>query len=389
METVPEGDAIGRGRLARLAPLPWLLIGGLVVAAGVGVAVGMEHAWLASEPSGMWPANLFYDLFTGAVVGVLAIVGLIASARGSRRGRNLLAGILAFGVGWVGGDVFGPRWQGPRDVTGTFTLNLLVPAVATLTGRATCTTEANGDRIVALSAERIGSVGIDAVGLRVEGGLEGFLMLRVNGLHGYEGPLTEVESSADTLTGSAAFVATSDGARFGGPTGSSTASGTLAWRCDPPDSEESPTPESTAGGSAPRATPLVLQDAIQGYFDLHGLVEWVTCPPTGGCHPYGHATGACSTALDLRTDGIETVVPWTDDRQARLHVVPGREASTLTITLDDGSAPESVEAATTLTEVQVGPWISPRRVEGNFELAAGTLHLFVEWDCGDQFEEVP
>lgn len=391
METDSERDLTRRAGLARPRRLPWLVI--LAIGAGIviGAAAGARHAWLASEPGGMWSNNLFYDLIIGAVVVVLGLIGLVGWARGSRAGRNVLVGLLAFGVGWVAGDAFGPRWQGPRDVAGTVTVQLRAPMEADLTDVATCTTEANGDRIVGVTASGIGMVGVDDLSVQVQG-LQadaedsGLITLLVNGLYGYEGPLAAVQWTVDNAVGSASFTVTSDGARIGGPTGSATVTGTLAWTCGGP-AAPSPEPDAPTGGSAPSATPLVLQDAIQGYFDLHGLVEWVTCPGTGPCQPYGHASGACSAALDLRTDGIQTVVPWTDDRQARLHLVPGRETSTLTVTLDDGSPPESVDAATALTEMMVGPWIGYRAVEGEFELAAGTLRVYVEWQCGDQFEE--
>jgi hypothetical protein len=79
-------------------------------------------------------------------------------------------------------------------------------------------------------------------------------------------------------------------------------------------------------------------------------------------------------------------VPWLGGRHARLHVVPGSEQATLTITLDDGSAAETVTAPVTLANAQAGPSVGLRSIDGDFALAAGRLSLYVEWSCSDEFD---
>ncbi len=386
------GNQMRQTMLPRLRLLPWTRIVLVALLVGFGVYVGALHTWLESQGSGgLWPANVFLDLITAALAGLFALVGIIATATGRPAGPRLLVAVLAFGIGWGGGATFGPRWQSPRDVLGSVDVQLLVPVRADLSAPAICTTEANGDRITSVSAQGLGAVGVDELGLRFDIAFGASFQLRVNGLFGYEGSLADLETGLDTLTGRASFEGEADRARIGGPAGSPTVSGTLEWSCSAPTSGDggSQPDESQPGGPQPEPTPLVIPDAIQGYFDLHGLVEWVTCPDTGPCQPYGHASGPCSSALDLRTDSIETVVPWTKERQARLVVVPGTQTATLTVTLDDGSPAETVTAPVVLTVKGGGGHMATRAIEGAFNLADGTLNLYVEWDCGEAFEQPP
>ncbi len=352
----------------------WLIPAGLGLL--VGLAIGASAGYAESAPGG----GLFPKAFGQMVAGVAAIGGagilgliLLVPERTRRAGGGLLVGAVGVALGWpLGMQVPGPRWQPPREVTGEVIFELRSPTTGHLAGLATCTTEANGSRISMVDAPAIGSVGIDTLGLRLQLGDSSVAELLVNEHNGYEGTLAVDEATADWHAGAATFVSQQAGIyRLAGAPPDAAVTGSITWRCGP----------ATPGASVPTVAPEVVR--LQGWFELHGLVEMPDpCPGDGPCAPYGLAAGICSADADLGTESIETKVPWLDGHEARLSLVPGRESATLSLQPDDGSPPETVSAPAQLERVELGGGETGLfQLRADFVLGAGVLSLFVEWDC--------
>lgn len=343
-----------------------------VGAVGLGLLAGSgEGAWYGywdSTPTAgsVLPPTLLPILAGGLLVVGLAVVGVLLSLAARSRPAGRLAFMALLGV--VGGIPFGilagPRYQPPQILPGTVSLELVEPIGASLTGPGTCTTVANGNQVLYLEALDLGPVGIDRLSFTAHLQPAPTIDIRVNGTFAYAGAISLSDTGIDGVSGHASFTAAAGGAvRLGGPSGGATAAGTVSWNCQPP-ALGAPTLGVSAG-------PVLLQ----GYFKLEGIVEAAEA----------RATGACSRALDLRTDAIETVVTWVDGRQARLRITPGRETAALTVEFGDGSAPETATAPATLVELVGGVEgsVSTRRLDAVFELPDGRLAVFVEWECGD------
>jgi hypothetical protein len=261
--------------------------------------------------------------------------------------------------------------RGPAFVSGRFERakqytsddELREPVEARLSGGSECRTEPDGERSVELTAADLGSVGVDRVGVRITllapDFADGTIHLLVNERSGHDGPITATELGQGNAMGEASFAALNPGAfDFAESTGRR-ASGTVTWACD------------TA--PVPTSPPWEGPQALQGYFELGGLVDV----------PEVHATGMCSRAHDLGTDAIEAVVPWVDGVPVRLRLAPGRESATLTV-LSNGAGSVTVTAAAVLVErrVETTGDVSSRRLDAEFMLPSGRLALTVEWDCG-------
>ena len=368
--------------VSRVRMLPWATVIPLCLGLAAGVALGAVDAFEASGPSsGIFGPDMSGRLAIIAIVGGGGLLGLLLRPRRSTRNVGLALLLIAAGamVGFVVGAAFGPRWQYPRDLPGRVELHLTAPVDATLEAAAMCTTEDNGDTIVLLSADPLGEVGIDQLGVRLSLSVyQQEVTILVNQLYGYEGAVAVTDRGPDSTSGSASFADIRAGvSQIGGTNEGASASGSIVWSCGSasPNATQSTGATQTPGASG-SALP-VRTDALQGFFTLHGIVEIEEA----------RAQGTCSTAYDLRTNAIETVAPWTGGGRARLLLAPGPETSTLTVQPEDGSSPITVTAPSVLTELQAAAGsITDRRLTATFKFASGSLDLFVEWVCGDQIE---
>ncbi len=368
----------GAARRSLIRPRPIAAIIGM----SVGVVLGLPYGYLASvQPSGSFfpPAGWIVIVFTiGLVVGGLGLLGLALLVRVSTRragGTLLLAGAFVV-AGLPVGSSIGPRWQPPpplEQLAGQVTLDLQEPLVARLTSAALCEKEPDGGPVVRLRVPRLGTIGVDEVGADVHfidpAGAIATVTITVNSFGWLSGSLTVAALDQARTAGVGTIVRSPAESRsLGGQTGGMVA-GTLSWTCGA-TAVETPRPGEGPG-------------ELQGYFSLGGIITV----------PEARATGSCSRELDLRTDGIETVVDWADGRRARLRLVPGRENATLTVTYADGSAPQSASAPARLVEYLMATTgeVTHSRLQADFALPAGALKVTVEWDCarGDQEQKGP
>ena len=366
-------DGQAGGPTARRRPaisLPTFGAVGLGVLAGW--AVGAWYGYWDSAPTAgsFYPPTFFPILAGGSLVVGLPLIGVLLSrfARSRRAGRLAYVALAGVVSGMPIGILTGPRYQPPQVLQGTVNLELVEPIGASLTAPGTCTTVANGNQVFAVEAPFLGMVGVDRLSLTTYLQPAPAIDILVNGTFAYAGSISLADTGIDGVTGHGSFTAAAgdSGVRLGGPSGGSTAAGTVSWDC------RRPAVGAPTLGVSPE--PVLLQ----GYFRLEGIVDAAEA----------RATGVCSREVDLRTDAIETVVPWVDGRQARLRITPGRDAATLTVTFGDGSAPETATAPATLVELVSGTeqFVSTRRLDAAFELRDGRLAVFVEWACDDSVE---
>lgn len=362
----------------------------LITAAAAGLWLGGQSGAAYGLRSGDPSDNvLFTQVSATAVMSVGAVLlagllGLILSAfeSSSRLGKWILLATGFFVVGFPVGVAVGPKPVVALVSVGHVRVELAEPVGQVLEATATCSSFSNDTRILSITANPLGRVGVDLLRLKVSlsraTGVEATvdntptIEIGVDSSWGYQGfdASRTVEVSADRRTGRATFSdlhATSD--RLGGPSGLETISGSIAWDCEPP------TPRPTPG--TPGA-PNEEADFLSGWFWLDGIVTVDRDAPGVTGHRPGRAfSGECSPASPFRTRVIETVVPWLGGQRARLSLVPERTHATLTIDLGDGSTPETVTAPATVVEG------SPDNIlTAVFHTRAGRLELRVEWSCG-------
>ncbi len=279
-------------------------------------------------------------------------------------------------LAWPVGNAIGPVWQPPRASVGEVTVVLVEPVPARLTAAATCVTEPDGPRIATVTADDLGSIGVDSLAFLIGmgwGDAPNSVGLAVNGRWSYGVRTTTFDAGADGTTGRVSFSDSEVGfLRIGGP-GSGAASGTATWVC------RAETPATPVPGE-PSESPGV----VQGAFFFGGVIEM---PEADDPQTWARATGICSRRFDLRTDALETVVDWVDGRRVRLRLVPGRETATLSVDFGDGSPPEMVTAKAVLTERMGGvDVVFDRRLQADFDLRVGRLEVTVDWFCAAGFE---
>jgi hypothetical protein len=356
----------------------WLVAG--LIGLLVGILLGTRFAWLDSGPSGELPPTLGTIVLAIVLVAGLGSLALILGIRrGTRRvGQAALLAAAMIVAGWPLGVGIGPHYQLARQAVGRVDVTLAAPVAGSLSAEAVCTTADNSDRIQQVEAASLGRLGIDAFGLRLlvmDSSVDvtsAAVTLFVNSRALiWSRPLDLAERGPGLRSGRGTFTESVpdpfriEVAAEGGPSRVVTMSGSVTWSCQPP-----------AAGPAPTlVAPLSLVGNLQGWFVLHGLVEMPhPCEGPGGCLPYGSAFGACS---DGQAESIDGIVPWVGGHRARLHLVPGPQAATLTVEVDDGSPPQTATAPPTLGEQPSGQTLA-----ADFELPAGRLSLWVEWVCG-------
>ncbi len=352
---------------------PWLVAG--LIGLLVGVGLGAQFAWLDSGPSGELPPTLGTIVLAIVLVAELCSFALILGIPRRTRpvGQALFLAAAMFVAGWPLGANVGPHYQFARPTVGRVNVILAAPVDGSLSAEAVCGTADNSDRIQSVETASLGRIGIDTFGLRL------FIMQSSASITLFvndhapiwskpvdltdSGP--EYENGRGTFTDLVANPFSIDVAAEGGTSEVVTMSGSVTWSCQPPP----PGPAQTA------VAPESLVGNLQGWFVLHGLVEMPhPCEGPGGCLPYGFAFGACSKGQAEAMDGI---VPWVGGRRARLHLVPGPRAATLTVEVDDGSPPQTATAPPTFGEQPSGQTLA-----ADFDLPAGRLSLWVEWFCG-------
>ena len=367
--------------------LPWRWILPGAIGLGIGAVLGAQYAFLKGGPeTGLVPAS-FAPAFLGVVVlggaGLLGLLLLLPS-RTRAAGHLFLAMALAGAIGWPVGMMLGPHYEAAQHLEGSLEVTFSAPVAARLASRATCTTAANSDDVVFVDAPVLGWVGIDRIGARVSPRTSAARVeLLVNEGSGYAGSVTATNVGASFASGAGSFEGIPGGRyRLGGDAGAAAVSGTVAWTCS---RTPSPSPDLTPEGE-------MMEGDLQGWFTLGGVVDMPhPCASDGPCLPYGRAMATCRRDVDLRTSSIETVVPWLGASRARLILETGRQTATLTVHVDDGSPPERVTGSATVIELHDGSIVNrvgDRRLRADFGLAAGQLHLEVEWSCGDNVEPV-
>jgi hypothetical protein len=360
-----------------------------------GALLGARYHFLDSSGAsgGLFPVTFFITLAAIVLAGGGTLLGLVLLIPSGTRaaGRAILALAVAAGAGFPVGAALGPSWQFPIHTPGTLHLELAAPVDASLDGTVDCVTAANSTVVASLLAPRFGRVGVDEVGLTIglAAGQKGTIQITVNGTFAYEGT---VDTTGPGATGSADLtgVPETGGNRLGGPSGQATLDGAVSWSCISAEPDASSGPAATGPTAhTPGPTPDTGGTGdLQGWFVLTGVVA---IDPLGSDPPIplpGRALGSCRADLDLRTDRFDTVVDWVGGTRAHLILLPSRDSATLTVELDDGSAPRTVTAPATIEELMAGTSgiVAFRRIHASFELREGRLGVMVEWSCPESLE---
>ena len=210
---------------------------GLGLALGVGI--GAWYRYLESEPpTGFIPKIASAIVVAAAVMLVLAVVGAVLATWPATRQLSRAAFatlgvmVIALPAGYVIGAVAGPRWQGPRSMTGVVRFVLTDPA-GEYSGSATCETEANADTVVSVVAPAIGLVDGGSLGANLFwGGEQGVVELGLDGGSDLTGHLRDEQADATRTSGSASFDNLVVDALDPDPDVSwTTASGSVSWSC--------------------------------------------------------------------------------------------------------------------------------------------------------------
>ena len=337
-------------------------LGGVVI----GTVLGDSLRFVIGAPSdgSLFPAGVVQAFGTAAFVGILFVVGLVLLVSSSTRRGGRLALLLAIGVsvGLVVGLAFGRTYQPSRRLVGEVTVTFTAPVQASLRSTATCDTIANGDGVVAIRAARVGTIGVDDVGIRVGIAPGPTVDILMNTVSAYVGTASDVAISADARTGSLVLAnVTSDrpdarNALSGGPV-----TGSVTWRCG-----------DEAASSVPRTTA-----PMQGFIALSGVFTTAEL----------RATGECDATQDLRVAAIETVAPWTGGARARISLVPGRQTATITVDPADGTTPETLTSPANLVERRgASGLVMSRSLTATFGLSVGLVSVQAEWECPDEIE---
>jgi len=362
-----------RGWAARRPAAGWVLVG---LAAVAGAILGWQIRWAASLP-GLESLGAFFLLVLVAGIAVVAgiIGGVLVALHRPTAGQVLLmpavAALAAAGVG----AVVAPTFRAPQIMVADLALQLTAPAVAEISGWASCETLANSDAVVQVKAVSAGYLLGERTSVTISLPAAGEADVALTRGHeraaGGErlpayGPVagSSVHVEADEMRRHGRLVFTGLGPLGGGP----------GWEM----SEESVLLDGEVRWACDQALPqFSIDPQLRGTIALTGAAS-ASLGLTGACL---EEDAMADFAIDLA--GKAPAQPSSGEAVSGsvLRVLDGWELTLFRPGTDDASEFALADHADFERQTDDASGLTTERLEADFALSYGTVHVVASWRC--------